>query len=114
MSNEDLTNWALLREMSDEEVDARATDDPDAQPTDAAFWQDAKVTLPPGKTRVFLDLDDDVLAWFKSQGRAYGRRMNDALRVFVEQRRGGPQSAGEVAEPDAEYDASGRGRSRAD
>ena len=112
--NEDLTDWTLLREMSDEEVDARAAEDPDAQPTDADFWRDAEVTLPPGKTRVFLDLDDDVLAWFKSQGRAYGRRMNDALRAFVEQHRGRPQSAGEVAEPDAEYDAARPDRSRTD
>jgi uncharacterized protein (DUF4415 family) len=112
--NKDLTDWALLREMSDEEVDARAADDPDAQPADADFWQDAKVTLPPGKTRIFIDLDDDVLAWFKAQGRAYGRRMNEALRAFAEQRRGSPQSAGEIAEPDANYDVSGPDRSRTD
>ena len=105
MPDEDLTDWTLLRDMSDEEVDSRAADDPDAQPTDADFWHDAKVTLPPGKTRIFLDLDDDVLAWFKAEGRAYGARMNEALRAFVERRRGGPRSAGEVAEPGAEYDA---------
>ncbi|MCP3957306.1 MAG: hypothetical protein GY719_05585 [bacterium] len=33
----DLTARALLREMSDEEVDARASDDPDTQPTDATM-----------------------------------------------------------------------------
>ncbi len=111
VSNEDLTNWALLREMSDEEVDARATDDPDAQPTDAAFWQDAKVTLPPGKTRVFLDLDDDVLAWFRARGKAYRQHMNAALRAFVEQKRGRRETASEIAEPRALYDASGPDRS---
>ena len=104
MPEEDLTDWKLLREMSDEEVNARAADDPDAQPTDAEFWKDAKVTLPPGKTRVFIDLDDDVLAWFKAQGRAYGHRMSEALRAFVEQQRGMRQTADEVAEPRAVYD----------
>ena len=102
--DEDLTDWTLLRQMSDEEVDARAAADPDAQPTDADFWKDAELTLPPGKTRVFIDLDDDVLAWFKSQGRAYGQRMSEALRAFVEQRRDRPQAAGEIAEPGAGYD----------
>lgn len=105
MPDRDLTDWALLREMSDEEVDARAADDPDAQPTDADFWKDARVTLPPGKTRVFLDLDDDVLAWFKARGRAYGQRMNDALRAFVERRRDESRTANEIAEPGAAYDA---------
>ncbi len=51
MPDEDLTDWALLRELSDEEIDARARDDPDAQPTDADFWKDARVSLPPGKSR---------------------------------------------------------------
>ncbi len=105
LPDEDLTDWALLREMSDEEVDARAAADPDAQPTDADFWKGARVTLPPGKTRVFLDLDDDVLAWFKAHGRAYGQRMNEALRAFVEQQQHEPRAAGEIAEPGAEYDA---------
>lgn len=106
LPDEDLTDWALLREMSDEEVDARAAEDPDAQPTDADFWKDARVTLPPGKTRVFLDLDDDVLAWFKAHGKAYGQRMNEALRAFVERQRSRSRAAGEIAEPSAVYDAS--------
>ncbi len=110
MPDEDLTDWALLREMSDEEVDSRAADDPDAQPTDADFWKGARATLPPGKTRVFLDLDDDVLAWFKAHGKAYGQRMNEALRAFVEQRRRKPRTAGEIAEPGAVYDADRRDR----
>ena len=105
VGHKDLTDWALLRSMSDEEAAARAADDPDAQPTDADFWKNARVTLPPGKTRISLDLDNDLLAWFKAQGRAYGQRINEALRSFVEQQQGGPPAAGEVAEPTAVYDA---------
>ncbi len=106
LPTEDLTDWALLREMSDEEIDARASADSDAQPTTADFWKDARVTLPPGKTRVFLDLDDDVLAWFKAHGKSYGQRMNEALRAFVERQQGRSQAAGEIAEPGSVYDAS--------
>ncbi len=104
MPNRDLTDWALLREMSDEEIDARASADPDAQPTAADFWKDARVTPSPGKTRVFLDLDNDVLAWFKTHGKAYGQSMNEALRAFVERQQGRSQTAGEIAEPSAVYD----------
>ncbi len=111
MPDTDLTDWTLLREMSDEEVNARAADDPDAQPTGAEFWKDAKVTQPQGKTRVFLDLDDDVLAWFRARGKAYRQHMNAALRAFVEQKRGRRETASEIAEPRALYDASGPDRS---
>ncbi len=108
--DEDLTDWALLREMSDEEVNSRAADDPDAQPTDAEFWKNAEVTLPAGKTRVFIDVDDDILSWFKAQGRAYSQRMNAALRAFVHQQRGNRQTASEIAQPRAIYDPSGPDR----
>ncbi len=106
MQERDLTDWTLLRGMSDDEVDSRAALDPDAQPTGAGFWKDARVTLPAGKTRVFLDLDDDLLAWFQAQGRAYGQRINAALRSFVEQQQREPRAVDEVAEPAPGYDAS--------
>jgi len=114
MPAKDLTDWKLLRGLSDEEIDARAADDPDAQPTDAEFWRDAEVMLPPGKTRIVLDLDDDVLEWFKAQGRAYGQRMSEALRAFVAHRRDMPHTADEIAEQEAVYDASRPDRRRRD
>ncbi len=114
LPNKDMTDWTLLRQMSDEEVDARAADDPDAQPTDADFWQDATIRLPSGKTRVYLDLDNDVLAWFKARGKAYGQRMNEALRSFVEQQQRGPRAADEIAEPRAVYGASDPDRKPSD
>lgn len=52
----------------------------------------AIVRVPPGKTRITIRLDDDVLAWFRAQvhaagGGNYQTLINDALRRFVE--RGG-------------------------
>ena len=95
----------MLETLSDEEVRARALADPDAQPTEPDFWRDASVRLP-GKTRIHLDLDDDVLAWFKAQGKAYGQRMNEALRAFALSQQD-PRTAGEIAEPARLYDAAG-------
>jgi uncharacterized protein (DUF4415 family) len=48
----------------------------------------AVVTVPPGKTRITIRLDDDVLAWFKDQvhragGGSYQSLINQALRLYV-------------------------------
>lgn len=44
----------------------------------------------PGKTRITIRLDDDVLAWFKEQVRSHGggnyqTLINSVLRRYVEQ-----------------------------
>jgi uncharacterized protein (DUF4415 family) len=46
----------------------------------------------PGKTRITIRLDDDVLAWFRDQahstdGGNYQTQINDALRAFVQERK---------------------------
>ncbi|MBE9125564.1 MULTISPECIES: BrnA antitoxin family protein [unclassified Coleofasciculus] len=46
----------------------------------------------PGKTRITIRLDDDVLAWFREQvhlagGGNYQTLMNDALGEYIQQRR---------------------------
>ena len=48
------------------------------------------VPVPPGKTRITIRLDDDVLAWFRDQvhsagGGNYQTLINQALRRFMEQ-----------------------------
>ncbi len=50
------------------------------------------VPVPPGKTRITIRLDDDVVDWFKQQvhaagGGNYQTLINSALREFVESRR---------------------------
>ena len=47
--------------------------------------------VPPGKTRVTIRLDDDVLGWFRQQvddagGGNYQTLINEALRSFVERK----------------------------
>jgi uncharacterized protein (DUF4415 family) len=46
----------------------------------------------PGKTRITIRLDDDVLAWFRDQahtagGANYQTLINDALRTLVAERK---------------------------
>jgi uncharacterized protein (DUF4415 family) len=76
------TDWRRLRRMTDEEVHAAVLDDPDARPTDEAFWKDARVARPQPKKAVTMRLDADVLAWFREQ-RGYQERINAILRAYM-------------------------------
>ena len=49
-------------------------------------------SVPPGKTRITIRLDDDVLAWFRALvheqgGGNYQTLINDALRKHIQQKR---------------------------
>jgi uncharacterized protein (DUF4415 family) len=83
------TDWGRVSAMADEEVEAAAASDPDAQPLDEAFWRTARVLLPRQvrKKHTGMRIDEDVLAWFRDQGRGYQTRMNAVLRAYVEAHR---------------------------
>jgi uncharacterized protein (DUF4415 family) len=51
----------------------------------------AVLRVPPGKTRVTIRLDDDVLDWFRERvdnagGGNYQSLINEALRTFMQQK----------------------------
>ena len=51
----------------------------------------AVLSVPKGKTRITIRLDDDVIAWFKHEvteagGGSYQSLINSALRDFIAQR----------------------------
>jgi uncharacterized protein (DUF4415 family) len=48
--------------------------------------------IPPGKSRITIRLDDDVLAWFRTKvhergGGNYQTLINDALQQYIQQKR---------------------------
>lgn len=50
------------------------------------------VATPPGKTRITIRLDDEVLSWFRDQARDagggnYQTLINDALKTYISLRR---------------------------
>ncbi len=52
----------------------------------------AAVPTPPGKTRITIRLDDEVIAWFRAQvhaagGGSYQTLINDALQEYIQHRR---------------------------
>jgi uncharacterized protein (DUF4415 family) len=76
------TDWRRLRSMTGEEIHAGIIDDPDAKPTDEAFWKDARLVLPRRKATVTMRLDADLLEWFRGE-RGYQTRINAILRAYM-------------------------------
>jgi uncharacterized protein (DUF4415 family) len=51
---------------------------------DEDFWKNARIVMPSaGKTHTGLRIDNEVLGWFKAQGRGWQTRMNAVLRSYV-------------------------------
>lgn len=82
LTPEPKTNWRRLRSMTEEELRAAIIDDPDAKPTDEAFWKDARVVMPRRKQTVTMRLDADLLDWFRRE-RGYQTRINAILRAYM-------------------------------
>jgi uncharacterized protein (DUF4415 family) len=82
------TDWEKLRRLSDADIHAAIKSDPDAVPTDEAFWKTAELVMPQRKPVVTIRLDADVLAWLKEQGKGYQTRINAILRAYMEGHKG--------------------------
>ena len=80
------TDWKRLDRMTSTQVEAIATADRDGAPMTDAEWARAEI-VHPHKVAVGLKLDDDLLGWFKSQGKGYQTRINTILRRYYETHR---------------------------
>ncbi len=72
------TNWAKLARMKDSEIDT--SEIPELGPD---FFRNAVLRMPKPKKMVSIRLDDDVLSWFKRQGRGYQTKINEILKVYM-------------------------------
>jgi uncharacterized protein (DUF4415 family) len=84
---ESLTDWARVRAMSDDEVEAAAAADPDWQDIDPDWVEKAEPMRPVRKRRLTLALDEDVIDWFRARDRHYGARINAILRAYMARHR---------------------------
>ena len=52
---------------------------------DSAFFETARLVMPAGTTKqaISIRVDDDVLQWFKAQGKGHLSRMNAVLRAYM-------------------------------
>jgi uncharacterized protein (DUF4415 family) len=78
MSETSKTDWKRLAEMDDDTIDIS-----DISELDDEFFQNAELRVP-AKQPVTLRIDEDVLVWFKAQGRGYQTRINKLLRHYME------------------------------
>jgi len=69
--------------LSDREIRNAVAKDPEARPTDAAFWKKAKVVLPQPKQTITMRLDADLLKWLRRQ-KGYQTRINAVLRTYMD------------------------------
>src|SRR5271167_2772248 len=75
------TDWKRLRRMTPAEIRRGILADPEAHPTDEAFWKNAKLVMPVPKEIVTMRLDADLLRWFR-QHPGYQTRINAILRAY--------------------------------
>ncbi len=77
------TNWDRVDKLRDKNIDY--SDNPEVTPE-----MFAKAVLRKGlkpvarKTQVTLRIDEDVLTWFKRQGKGYQTRINSLLKAYKE------------------------------
>lgn len=70
-----------LEAMKDEDIDTS-----DIPELGASFWKNAKFFhSSDGKEKISLNLDKDILAFFRKSGRGYQTRINSVLRAYVAQ-----------------------------
>tara|TARA_R110000823_G_scaffold238594_2_gene363908 strand:- start:1296 stop:1550 length:255 start_codon:yes stop_codon:yes gene_type:complete len=72
------TDWKRLTEMEDKAIDTS-----DIAELDDDFFEKAELRVP-AKQPVTLRIDEDVLVWFKAQGKGYQTRINKLLRQYME------------------------------
>lgn len=90
VSSEDLdqiesrTDWERLQELSDEEIEAAVAEDPDMMLLDEEWFQKAQFIVPTAeKKRITIRLDEDIIEYFKREGKGYQSRINAVLKAYV-------------------------------
>jgi uncharacterized protein (DUF4415 family) len=82
VKNRVVTDWNKLRRMTPADIRRGILADPNAHPTNEAFWKNARVVMPVPKEIVTMRLDADLLRWFR-QHPGYQTRINAILRAYM-------------------------------
>ncbi len=81
-NNTSQTDWERLDAMTDEEIDYS-----DIPPLTEEFFNNATLRIPAVQARNLIQLDADVMAWFREQDAEYRSTINSVLRRYIESRR---------------------------
>jgi uncharacterized protein (DUF4415 family) len=81
-----MTDWKRVDALRDEDIDL--SDNPELTPEMFARAVVRRgLKPPPRKRQLTLRVDEDVLKWFRAQGRGYQTQINALLRAYVEAHR---------------------------
>lgn len=86
-SHKSLTDWDRVDALRDEDIDL--SDCPEITPEmfSRAVVRRNREPLP-RRGRLTLDLDPDVLAWFKAQGEDYRQQIGEILKAYKDAHQG--------------------------
>jgi uncharacterized protein (DUF4415 family) len=73
------TNWSALESSSDEDIDYS-----DIPPLADSFFEQAKLVIPPAQAKNLVEIDPDLIQWFRSRGEDYSHLINDVLRRHIQ------------------------------
>ncbi|MBI4356836.1 MAG: BrnA antitoxin family protein [Gammaproteobacteria bacterium] len=73
------TNWKKIDAKRDKDIDYS-----DIPEQGGDFFKKAVLKMPQKKTIITIRIENDVLEWFKSQGRGYQTRIGALLRAYKE------------------------------
>ncbi|MGE0109334.1 MAG: BrnA antitoxin family protein [Bdellovibrionales bacterium] len=76
------TDLSRIDKISEEELEKLIAANPDEQNT-SVDWTQAELVLPKAKTSVHLRLDQDIVDFFKSQGKGHISRMQAVLKMYA-------------------------------
>ena len=73
------TNLKRLDAMTDDMIDTS-----DIPPLTEQFFKTAKWRMPLPKVKVTVEVEQDVMEWFKAQGEDYEKYLSAALRIYAQ------------------------------
>ena len=80
---ESRTDWARVHATTPEEIEAQAAQD-EAEDGMVVDWDSVTVSRPAPKAVLHMRVDQDVLDFFKQEGRGYQTKINAVLRAYKE------------------------------
>jgi uncharacterized protein (DUF4415 family) len=88
-NREDVSDWARVHAMTEEEIEANAASDPDAPPLSAEELATGVLVMPHEHpwVPISVPVDPDVLEYFRKDGPGYQSRINAVLRAYVRAQR---------------------------
>ena len=72
------TNITKLRQKNDKNINYE-----DSPATTKEFWKNAEVFMPQHKVHISLRLDEDIIHYFKEEGKGYQSRINAILKSYI-------------------------------